>query len=626
MTTLRFPHPARRRRRIPDRTVRRLAHRVTRRMGRWWRHARPGGEAGQALVIVLGVIGMVTAGTVALAQNALQHQTMVSKASLQHESFQALQAGINEYLSAANTNPDFVTCTHANENSGFCANALQFDTWTPVPGVSPTDGPPAWYWLADPVIDTSTATVSIKVVGASGFPSGYAYQEGSLTLSALNDFLLNVLYIDYDQIDPLILDPTATSSNPGPTCGLYGATTAVNEWTGATYAKTANSLGPSSSCAPVNFITGDTLNGNVWIKDAVFVCGSPAFKVLHTQYSAQTIPGPGCSDSATTAPGSTYGSATPDETLPTTDGSLASLAKSGGCLFEGPTDIVLNGTQMSVYSPDTPVANGKDGDLSSRNPNACVPNAPNTDQTLPANGVIYVENCTAGNTTCTASGAYNPMNGLGETGSSGPTEGDALVQGTLTSPLTIATDNNVIVDGDICYTGSGSGCATAPSSYAMLGLIAQNFVEINRPMTETCTYSYHGTCYQYSYSDVGYCSSTAPTVVGSSTVPNCDLQNPVVDAVSLSLTHSFLVNNYQYGSYDGTLTAFGTVDEDWRGPVGTSSGSSVVTGYLKDYVYDPRLAYLSPPYYLNPGTSSWGIGTITIQSTLDCPLSGCGAP
>lgn len=610
---MRLP-PWQRRRRPPGRHVRRVAHRVARRLSRWLHRARPGTEAGQALVVVLGVVGMVTAGTVALAQNAIQHQTMVSKASLQHESFQALQAGINEYLSAANTNPDFVTCNHGNERSGFCANALQFDTWTPVPGVSPTDGPPAWYWLADPVIDTTTATVSLKVVGASGYPSGYAYQQGSLTLSALNDFLLNVLYIDYDQIDPLVLDPTATSSRPGPTCGLYGATTAVNEWTGTTYPKAANSLGPSSSCTPVEFISGDTLNGNVWIKDAVFVCGSPAFQVLHTQYSQQTTlqPGGGCGsgNDATYSSASTYGSATADETLPATDGSLASLAAARGCLFQGPTDIVLNGTSMSVYSPDTPVVDGRNADLSAHNPNSCLSNA-GSDQPLPANGVIYVESCTAGNTACTASGAYDPMNGLGETGSSGPTLGDALVQGTLGSPLTIATGNNVIVDGNICYAGSGTGCTSPPSSYAMLGLVAQNFVEINRPMHDG--------------GDVGYCPSAMPTVVGSQTVPNCDLSNPVVDAVSLSLTHSFIVNNFLSGSSDGTLTVFGTIDENWRGPVGSTT-SSGFHGYTKDYVYDPRLAYLSPPYYLNPGTASWGLGTVTIQPTLSCPLSGCGAP
>jgi hypothetical protein len=590
------------------------------------RRWRARAEAGQALVIVLGLIGMVTVGAVALAQNATEHQSMVSLATLQHESYQALQAGIDEYLAAANTNPDFVICTSANESSGFCAAALSFDAWTKVPGVSPTDGPPAWYYVGDPTIDTTTATVDVTIVGAAGYRGDIAYEEGELTLSARNDFLLNVLYIDYDQIDPLVLDPTATSSNPGPTCGLYGASTAVNEWTGQTVSKNPNSLGPSSQCTPVSFITGDTFTGSVWVEDAVFVCGSPSFQALHTEYQQLTIaappPGSGCPDGATTGQGSTAGAATAAETLPSTDSSLASLAASGGCLFQGPTDIVLDGNEMSVYSPDTPLtSSGANADDRSGDPSTCIPDEPGEDQPLPSNGVLYVENCRAGNGACSGSGAYDPMAGLGETGSSGPSVGDALVQGTLSAPLTIATDNNVIVDGNICYQGA-SGCDSPPSSDAMLGLIAQNFVEVNHPVTTCPWWQYCGGSEQ----NVSTCSTTSPTVVGTSTVPDCDLVNPVIDAVSLSLTHSFIVNNYQYGSPLGTLTTFGTIDENWRGPVGTDSYGSIVSGYTKDYIYDSRLQYLSPPYYLNPGTASWGLASVTLSSQLRCPLPGCGAP
>ena len=52
----------------------------------------------------------------------------------------------------------------------------------------------------------------------------------------------------------------------------------------------------------------------------------------------------------------------------------------------------------------------------------------------------------------------------------------------------------------------------------------------------------------------------------------------------------------------------------WRGPVGTFSGGSIATGYAKNYVYDPRLVYLSPPYYLNPGTSQWGFASFTVAA------------
>jgi hypothetical protein len=31
-----------------------------------------------------------------------------------------------------------------------------------------------------------------------------------------------------------------------------------------------------------------------------------------------------------------------------------------------------------------------------------------------------------------------------------------------------------------------------------------------------------------------------------------------------------------------------------------------VSGYNKDYNYDTRLKYLSPPYFLSPTQSAWG--------------------
>jgi hypothetical protein len=42
----------------------------------------------------------------------------------------------------------------------------------------------------------------------------------------------------------------------------------------------------------------------------------------------------------------------------------------------------------------------------------------------------------------------------------------------------------------------------------------------------------------------------------------------------------------------GTITINGVIAQKWRGPVGTSGG----TGYLKNYSYDTRLQYASPPY------------------------------
>ncbi len=47
----------------------------------------------------------------------------------------------------------------------------------------------------------------------------------------------------------------------------------------------------------------------------------------------------------------------------------------------------------------------------------------------------------------------------------------------------------------------------------------------------------------------------------------------------------------------GTITLFGSESEAYRGRLaGTSTGS----GYGKQYIYDPRLATMTPPSFLPP--------------------------
>ena len=75
----------------------------------------------------------------------------------------------------------------------------------------------------------------------------------------------------------------------------------------------------------------------------------------------------------------------------------------------------------------------------------------------------------------------------------------------------------------------------------------------------------------------------------------------------MSLLHSFIVDNYNCGRL-GTLTVNGAIVQKYRGPVGTGSGGSIATGFLKDYWYDDRLRFRSPPYFLNPLKAAWDVG------------------
>lgn len=652
------------------------------------------GEGGQTMPVVLGIILVLSLGTVVLVQNTFQQFPIVSKDVIQHQSYRAMVSGLDEYQYAVNANADFAACSAKFVNgsgttvgtstltgaSSVCS-ALTFGTWNPVPGSGAANGPPAWFLIDNPVINVSTGNLSINIVGAAGYANDYNYQSAVVTLQPLNGFLLNVLWINYDQVDPAVVNQYGNQGTP--TCDYF--------WT-----PNPNALG--NNCEILDFIDADSLTGNLFVNDTIFVCGSPSFQNVETADPTEMyVEGNGCSGAPSIS--GTQQDNVGIEPIPSDNSALTTQASLDGCLYEGPTTIVINGSNMTVTSPDTPTGPPPAGGGSSNDAlndaantaNSCLPVAPATTVPVPANGVIYVETCQSitnnGGTTKCNGQVYNPLSNAGETGGGGVTAGDAIVQGTVNSPMTIGSANNIVIDGDICYadvplvSGQCTASPAAPST-DVLGLVADNYVEINHP--------------------VGGGVINCPSTVGSGAV-NCDLSSPYIDAVILALNHSFLVNNYTSGSPEGALTMYGTIDQDWRGPVGTFNtvstkltsalvsgstytslsvqslsqaadagdtftigtggttqvvtlsaaaangattlsvnsftananyatgnpgtqvnGTVIATGYAKNYVYDPRLVYLSPPYYLNPGTSEWGFASFTVSAG-SCQLA-TGSP
>jgi hypothetical protein len=57
------------------------------------------------------------------------------------------------------------------------------------------------------------------------------------------------------------------------------------------------------------------------------------------------------------------------------------------------------------------------------------------------------------------------------------------------------------------------------------------------------------------------------------------------------------------------LSIRGAIAQRYRGIVGTFSGPNPNSGYEKDYLYDPRLRYQSPPHFLDPVSSAWQVVT-----------------
>jgi hypothetical protein len=186
----------------------------------------------------------------------------------------------------------------------------------------------------------------------------------------------------------------------------------------------------------------------------------------------------------------------------------------------------------------------------------------------PANGLIYVQ---AGLKGCGYEFQLeNSDNSTEEKEEKGC--GNVYVSGTYSKSLTVAGENDLIINGNILPTSVESSPGSEPTGTATLGLIASHYVRMYHP----CASNKNGT--------------------GT-------LENPWVYGAILSTSHSFVVDNYSCGSSLGKLHVYGAIAQNYRGVVGTTGG----TGYLKDYKYDGRLASDEPPYFLAPLKAGWKV-------------------
>ncbi len=133
---------------------------------------------------------------------------------------------------------------------------------------------------------------------------------------------------------------------------------------------------------------------------------------------------------------------------------------------------------------------------------------------------------------------------------------NAIVWGVVNGQATVGARKSIYIADDITYA---SDPRTNPDSDDFLGLVAKD------------------------------------NIIVAETAANAN--DCVIHATLLALQGSFTVQNFDDPPARGTLTVLGGIVQNTRGPVGTFSGSQIVSGYTKFYVYDDRLVHISPPYY-----------------------------
>lgn len=392
--------------------------------------------------------------------------------------------------------------------------------------------------------------------------TGYAGKTTQSIVASFKraSFLDYVYFTQYETSDPV----------------TYGTTTAINQ----AYSQCVKTYrdGRSNStlpCTEIVFSSGEFINGPLHTNDELNICGTPTFGRNVSDLIEVSSPPQGwrgssnCGSNSPTFRG-TYLTNAPVLTPPATNDSLKNVQ--GAALYSGQTRIVLNGTQMTVTT--------------NAGATSTIP--------IPSSGVIYVANSTSS----ACSNAYSPFSSTTALYPSNSPCGNVYVSGAYSGQLTIAAENDIVIDGSLCR----GSCSGSPSGSGLLGLIANNFIRVYHPISPVGTATTSSNC-----------NSTSNMNSGSPPYNGGSISNLRIDAAMLSIQHSFIVDHYNCGSPLGTLTVNGAISQKFRGPVGTVSGTTTQSGYSKNYTYDDRLRYLAPPNFLDPVESAWHMQRMTID-------------
>jgi type II secretory pathway pseudopilin PulG len=540
------------------------------------RTRRSGGEEGFALITTVLVIALLAAFSLVVLQQTLSSTTLSKKDQSWVAALGAAQAGVDDYLSRLNdtgggyatwstTNPD-----PANPAMGFTGGAAK---WAPVPTAGGEASRGSFHYDVDTTGFTGSSTVASNgniIVSSTG-----RVGTRSRTITATvrrSGFVDYVYFTDLETQAPLTYSTQAARDAAVANCTAYYGTRPA-----------------APTCTDISF-SNDVLNGPVHSNDTMLICGNVAFKDATTTGSGPVAANGGKAyrtDGCASTTGTTF--LRPEEPLPvkridlpTTNLGLkaetTAVANPRGCLYVGPTKIVIRGSQIRVTSPWTKTVTP-----------GCAKDA---FFTIPVNGVVYVDvvpaegtpdpnswgASEAGKPTCPAGGNGNNVGYPipTETGWYYPCKaGDVFIEQqdgaaahALQGRLTVSANNNLYVTNHIDYVGGTGG-----SSF--LGLIAEQFLYVWHPVS----------------------GSTNLNLPGQAT-PFLDAR---ISAALLSVNHAIMVQHPGVGAPLGTLNVTGALIQRFRGIVRTSGAA-----YAKNYVYDQRLRYDAPPKFLNPTISSFG--------------------
>jgi hypothetical protein len=482
------------------------------------------------MIIALGVmlvtsLLMVAAFTAANGDIHLSHEDLTQK-----QAYFAALAGVQEYEYKLQNNPNYwQTCegpsnTVPNEVSERYEVKLLVASTAPKGTTTCSTANPFTSMIES--TGTLANTFRIESIGYAG-----TNKRTVIATFQVTGFLDYVYFTNYEQGDPQ----------------LFGSSNSCEE----KYYKDWSKL--SLKCQSIEFTSGDMVNGPMHTNDSADVGGSATFgREGHNpadvvEINGGTYPSASCTGSAKYYTATKCYSKGITLVPPESDTSLEAYVEPS-YHFYGVTRLTLNGsagTIKAVYFKE-----GKE-----------------VNETLPwpPNGLIYVQESEACGYQYERNNSDNNYEEEHEEGC-----GNVYVKGTYGKSLTVAGENDLIINGSVYPTSVEGKLGSEPTGTTVLGLIASQYVRI-----------FHE------------CSSNKNGV---------SLENPWIYAAILSTAHSFVVDNYGCGAELGKLHEYGAIAQNYRGAVGEGSH-----GYIKDYKYDGRLATDEPPYFLAPLKAGWKI-------------------
>lgn len=508
-------------------------------------------EGGFTLIVTMGVLlvsSLLLTATFVAAEGDIQ---LTRKDNSAKKAYYAAQAGVNNYAFHLNRDVNYWTyCNNvapATENKslnqeGSTANRAKVLGTTDEEyaiQLLPASTAPAGDKKCDSINPVSTmiesgsnagGTFRIESTGYSG-----AAKRTMVASFGHTSFLNFIYYTKYETLDPTFYSP------PKSQCAAFRASR-------------------PSECTNINFTAGDTLNGPVHTEDTAQICGEPIFGRSTRdliEFKGGWVGDGGCSNDKLAGPGTFVPKENVSAIEPPPSNATLKAETLSAYRYTGRTKIALEGEVMRVTNSS---------------------GVTTSNVAFPSNGLIYVSSGTCSVTTYTP---YNPTY-TNDTGC-----GNVYVHGNYTKSLTIAAENDVVIDESITTPVNASGI---PTTNSVLGLIANNFVRIYHPMS-------------------GSRGSTR-NECGSATNNSADLTSPTIYAAILAVNHSFQVDNFDCGAELGKLNVHGAIAQIFRGAVGESGSPG--SGYLKNYVYDDRLQVESPPSFLSPVKASWQIKRETL--------------